>query len=105
VGSPRVSPRYADEIREVCTLMASQPAGTRLRVIGHADEQGTQAANHRLGAERAGAVAEQLVLCGVDPMSIESMSYGDSRPACSEASEECRELRRRVEFELVAAPE
>lgn len=103
VGSSRVSGRYADEIRAVCDMMVADPEA-RLRVVGHADEQGTSAANQRLGAERAGAVAEQLILCGVDPRRIESTSYGDSRPACTETTEECQELRRRVEFELLAEP-
>lgn len=104
LGSSRVSGRYTDEIHAVCELMASRPEA-RLRVLGHADEQGNAAANQRLGAERAGAVAEQLILCGVEPARIESTSYGDSRPACTETTEECQELRRRVEFELLEPTE
>jgi OOP family OmpA-OmpF porin len=100
VGSARVSPRYHDAIQEVCRLALSEE-GSRLRVIGHADEQGTPAGNQRLGAERAGAVAEQLILCGVAPDRIESVSYGDQRPTCSDDSEDCRTARRRVEFEIV----
>lgn len=103
VGSARVSPRYRDPIEEVCHLALGEP-GSRLRVIGHADEQGTPAGNQRLGAERAGAVAEQLILCGVAPDRIESVSYGDQRPSCTDDSEECREARRRVEFEIVEQP-
>jgi outer membrane protein OmpA-like peptidoglycan-associated protein len=103
VGSARVSPRYHDAIDEVCHLALGE-AGSRLRVIGHADEQGTPAGNQRLGAERAGAVAEQLILCGVAPDQIESVSYGDQRPVCPEDTEECRESRRRVQFEIVEQP-
>jgi outer membrane protein OmpA-like peptidoglycan-associated protein len=103
VGEARVSPRYHDAITEVCHLALAEPTA-RLRVIGHADEQGTAAGNQRLGAERAGAVAEQLILCGVAPDRIESVSYGDQRPRCEETSEECRQDRRRVEFEIVEPP-
>ena len=103
VGSARVSPRYRQAIDEVCQL-ALGAAGSRLRVIGHADEQGTPAGNQRLGAERAGAVAEQLILCGVEPDRIESVSYGDQRPVCADDSEDCRESRRRVQFEIVEQP-
>jgi outer membrane protein OmpA-like peptidoglycan-associated protein len=103
VGSARVSPRFHGEIDEVCQLALAE-AGSRLRVIGHADEQGTPAGNQRLGAERAGAVAEQLILCGVAPDRIESVSYGDQRPSCTDESEECRATRRRVEFEIVEQP-
>jgi len=100
VGSDRVSPRYAEPIAEVCARLAAEP-GVGVRVIGHADEQGTAAANHRLGASRAGAVAEQLVICGVAPQRIESTSYGDTRRRCTDGTEECRARNRRVEFEIL----
>ena len=100
LGSSRVSPRFRPPIDAVCATLAARPE-MRVRVIGHADEQGTAAGNHRLGAERAGAVAEQLVLCGVSPTRIESVSYGDSRPSCDEPTEACREERRRVGYELL----
>ncbi|AKF09338.1 OmpA family protein [Sandaracinus amylolyticus] len=101
VGSDRVSGRYTSELAEVCTLLRDEPT-VRVRVIGHADEQGTAAANARLGAARAGAVAEQLVLCGVAPERIEAVSYGDTQPLCrDEASTDCHARNRRVTFELL----
>jgi len=103
-GSDRVSPRFREDVRAVCELAAAHP-DARIRVIGHADEEGTAAANHRLGAMRAGAVAEQLVLCGVAPPRIESRSYGDTQPHCSgdgdSVDEECRAQNRRVIFRLL----
>jgi outer membrane protein OmpA-like peptidoglycan-associated protein len=103
VGSSDLAPRYQAVIAEVCSLAQAEP-GSRLRVIGHADEQGTPAGNQRLGAERAGAVAEALINCGLAPDRIESVSYGDQRPTCTDSTEECRSTRRRVEFELVDPP-
>jgi len=100
LGSWRVSARYRTPLREVCELLSAQPT-VRVRVIGHADEQGTPAANHRLGANRAGSIAEQLVLCGVSPERIESTSYGDTRRRCDDSTEECRTINRRVEFEIL----
>jgi OOP family OmpA-OmpF porin len=100
LGSDRVSPRFHGELEAVCALLAERP-DARIRVIGHADEQGAAAANHRLGAERAGAVAEQLVICGVDPTRIESRSYGDTRLACSDETDECHARNRRVELRLL----
>ena len=100
LGSDRISARFVPEIQAVCATVQSRP-GVRVRVVGHADEQGTPAANHRLGASRAGAVAEQLVLCGVSPERISSISHGDTRRVCSDASEDCRLRNRRVEFEIL----
>lgn len=98
-GSDRVSPRYRDAIEAVCARMATEP-NARLGVIGHADEEGTAAGNHRLGAMRAGAVAEQLVMCGVPPQRIESRSFGDTQTRCEDTSRECHARNRRVEFIL-----
>lgn len=100
VGSARISDRFQTALDEVCSLLAADRS-VRVRVIGHADEQGTPAGNHRLGAERAGSVAAQLVRCGVPPDRIESRSYGDTRRVCVEPSDACRALNRRVEFQIL----
>jgi outer membrane protein OmpA-like peptidoglycan-associated protein len=100
VGTDRVSPRFRSVIESVCALMIERP-DVRIRVVGHADEQGTAAGNQRLGAARAGAVAEQLVLCGADPSRIESTSYGDTQPECAEGGDECHERNRRAGFVIL----
>lgn len=100
VGTDRVSPRFRAEIQAVCEVAAENPESI-IRVIGHADEQGSAAANHRLGAQRAGAVAEQLVICGVSPTRLHSVSYGDTRPTCADDTVDCHLDNRRVHFELV----
>jgi len=100
-GSDRVQPKFAETIAAVCREAEQRPPGTRVRVIGHADEQGTHAANARLGAARAGAVAEQLVRCGLAPERIESASFGDSKPSCTTGGASCLEQNRRVQFELL----
>jgi outer membrane protein OmpA-like peptidoglycan-associated protein len=107
VGVDRISPRFRDTIQGICDLMAQRPE-LRVRVVGHADEQGTRAGNHRLGASRAGAVAEQLVICGLDPARIETSSYGDTQPACpggASAEDACHERNRRVGFVLLEPAE
>jgi outer membrane protein OmpA-like peptidoglycan-associated protein len=100
IGTDRVSPRYRAVVESVCALLEQRP-DVRVRVVGHADEQGTAAGNHRLGAARAGAVAEQLVLCGLAPQRIESTSYGDTQPECSAGGDECHERNRRVTFVIL----
>lgn len=100
VGSSRVRPRFLPPIREVCALMAAEPEA-RLRVIGHTDEQGTEAGNHSLGSHRAGSVTEQLILCGVSPTRIDSRSYGDTHLTCGQTSDGCHEQNRRVELRII----
>ena len=50
-------------------------------VEGHADDRGPQAYNQRLGQRRADAVRARLEAEGIDPERIETISYGETRPA------------------------
>ena len=57
-------------------------------IEGHADEQGTREYNVALGARRANAVREYLILRGVPESRLRTISYGKERPiaVCSEES-------------------
>lgn len=52
-----------------------------VRLEGHADERGSREYNMALGERRANAVRDYLVLQGVDASQIETVSYGEERPA------------------------
>ncbi len=52
-----------------------------IRLEGHADERGSREYNMALGERRANAVRDYLVLQGVDASQIETVSYGEERPA------------------------
>lgn len=52
-----------------------------IRVEGHADERGSREYNMALGERRANSVRDFLVLQGVDSSLIETVSYGEERPA------------------------
>ena len=69
-----------------------------VRLEGHADERGTPEYNLALGERRAKAIAEYLVLQGVDRTRIETVSYGEERPASLGQDEESYRLNRRVEL-------
>lgn len=66
----------------------------RIRVEGHASEEGTSEYNLALGNRRAKAVRDFLVRSGVSESRIETISYGEERPAGA------NEENRRVEFNL-----
>ena len=67
-------------------------------VEGHCDERGTNAYNMVLGERRAEAVKRQLQTLGVSVSQLQIASYGKERPVCTEHSETCRQLNRRVHF-------
>ncbi|MEM6391124.1 MAG: peptidoglycan-associated lipoprotein Pal, partial [Pseudomonadota bacterium] len=65
-------------------------------IEGHADEQGTQEYNFRLGERRANSVQEYLVQRGVAANRLRTVSFGKERPLeiCSE--EACYRQNRRA---------
>ncbi|BFM07402.1 peptidoglycan-associated lipoprotein Pal [Halioxenophilus aromaticivorans] len=69
-----------------------------VRLEGHADERGTREYNMALGERRANAIRDFLVLQGVDPTLIETVSYGEEQPAAYGSDEETWRLNRRVEL-------
>lgn len=69
-----------------------------VRLEGHADERGTREYNMALGERRANAIRDFLVLQGVDPSLIETVSYGEEQPAAYGSDEQTWSLNRRVEL-------
>ncbi|MCP5160307.1 MAG: peptidoglycan-associated lipoprotein Pal [Hahellaceae bacterium] len=76
------------EIKSEATLALSAHAAfiaanpsVKVVVEGHADERGTKDYNLALGEKRAKAVERFLIVNGVARNQIESVSYGEERPA------------------------
>lgn len=69
-----------------------------IRLEGHADERGSREYNMALGERRANAVRDFLVLQGVDSYLIETISYGEERPASVGSDEGSWSQNRRVEL-------
>jgi peptidoglycan-associated lipoprotein len=77
--------------------LAGNPA-TVTTLEGHADERGTREYNIGLGDRRAGAVRQLLIAYGVSPSQLQTVSYGEERPAVMGSDEYSYSLNRRVEF-------
>ena len=78
-------------------VLRNQSSGT-IRLEGHADERGTPEYNLALGERRAKAIANYLILQGIDRSRIETVSYGEERPAALGQDEESYYRNRRVEL-------
>jgi peptidoglycan-associated lipoprotein len=74
----------------------------RIRVEGHTDERGSDEYNLALGQRRAAAARKFLVSRGIEEGRIETVSYGEERPACAEHEESCWAKNRRDEFVVTA---
>lgn len=73
-------------------------ANSSIKVVleGHADERGTKEYNMALGERRAKSVERFLVVNGVAPSQIETISYGEEKPAVMGSGETSWAKNRRV---------
>lgn len=69
-----------------------------VRLVGYADARGSDAANAKLGADRAGAVAKALTATGIDAKRISTASGGDASPVASNATTGGQFQNRRTEL-------
>jgi peptidoglycan-associated lipoprotein len=69
-----------------------------VRLEGHADERGSREYNIGLGENRAQAVRQVLLLRGVGSAEMNTVSYGEERPAAGGSDDEAWALNRRVEL-------
>lgn len=67
----------------------------KMLIQGNADERGSREYNLALGQKRADAVKKALALLGARDDQLESVSLGEEKPACTEATEECWSKNRR----------
>jgi len=77
-------------------VLRSSPRNIRLE--GHADERGTREYNIALGERRAKSVADYLIASGVSASRIETISYGEERPAVNASNQRAWAQNRRVEL-------
>ncbi|WP_374262520.1 peptidoglycan-associated lipoprotein Pal [Zoogloea sp.] len=67
----------------------------KMLIQGNTDERGSREYNLALGQKRADAVKKALGLLGVSESQLESVSLGEEKPSCGEASETCWAANRR----------
>ncbi|MFM7698187.1 MAG: peptidoglycan-associated lipoprotein Pal [Limnohabitans sp.] len=70
----------------------------KVSLEGHTDEQGGREYNLALGQKRADAVRQSLSLLGVNTSQIETVSFGEEKPAAEGSDESAYSKNRRAEF-------
>jgi peptidoglycan-associated lipoprotein len=108
--APSLDPVYFDTDQAVLRndARASLDAGAEVirqhpelgvvTIQGHCDERGSDAYNLALGERRAAAVKRYLVSLGVPASRLETVSYGESRPAVPGHDEKAWRYNRRSEL-------
>jgi len=92
--SAELSPHGRDELTQVASWMQRHP-GSKLHIEGHTDDQGTTEYNLALGERRAEAISEYLSRLGVETARLDTISYGEERPAVEGEDEAARAKNRR----------
>lgn len=101
----------ADIVREGTSTMVSNARWLLTRwlvdnldylvlIEGHTDNRGTRDEQQAIAELRAKAAASFLTNMGVPSPRLLTVSYGSSRPVCTERSEACAARNRRVHFRV-----
>lgn len=75
-----IQPEYTRLLKHTAAYLVAH-SDQNVRVEGYTDERGTKAYNMALGARRAQAVKRYLMLQGVSPDQLNTVSYGEENPA------------------------
>lgn len=89
------------ELRNVLDSFArslTDDRSSRMTVVGHTDNTGSDATNNRLSVDRAQGVRDYLAARGVSPTRIETTGHGEREPIADNSTDTGRARNRRVEI-------
>jgi outer membrane protein OmpA-like peptidoglycan-associated protein len=92
-------------LADVLDTLQSSPEITRIRIEGHTDDRGNDAANMDLSRRRARSVGKWLIEHGIAAERLEAWGCGETRPTESNDKHAGRQANRRVEFHVVGRGE
>ncbi len=84
-------------LQQVAKVMRAHPS-LKLRIAGNCDERGTEEYNLMLGQRRAEVARRYLSDLGVREPQLDTISYGDERPAAEAHTPEAWAKNRRDEL-------
>lgn len=96
-ASAQILPADGPTLNALAQILSAYPKAV-VRLVGYADTRGSDAANVKLGSDRAAAVAKALTDGGIDPARITTASGGDSNPVASNATAGGQFANRRTEL-------
>ncbi len=92
-----IKPEFQSTIEAHAQFLKSNTRA-KISLEGHTDERGGREYNLALGQKRADAVRQSLTLLGVGTSQIETVSFGEEKPAVQGADESAFAKNRRAEF-------
>ena len=100
LGKATLKLESGPELKRILQVMSENKALV-IEISGHTDNTGSDEVNNRLSLERANAVKDYLLKGGIDTARIRTKGYGKTKPKADNATEEGRQINRRVEIEIL----
>ncbi len=98
VNSANIKPESYAVLKDIAETL-QENAAVKVKIIGHTDSDGEEAANLDLSKRRAESVKENLASqFGIDKSRLETDGMGESAPAADNTTSEGKANNRRVEF-------
>lgn len=98
-GSYAIKPQLRTVLDPFANSLREDPA-TRVVIVGHTDNTGSDAVNIPLSVERAQSVRDYLVARGVSATRVETSGRGTREPVADNSTDSGRAKNRRVEIFL-----
>jgi OOP family OmpA-OmpF porin len=99
-NSSKIEAKYHDEIRRAVQFLEEHP-GVEVVIEGHTCSIGSETYNMALSKKRAESVKSYMVdIFNMDGSKLSTIGYGEARPEHDNATEEGRQLNRRVMIRL-----
>ena len=98
-GKASLQPSAMTAIDRLAQLLSVYPERS-IRIEGHTDSVGDDAANQELSERRAAGVRDALLARGVEAARIEAVGYGATHPVADNRTESGRQKNRRIEIVL-----
>lgn len=76
-------------LKKNVAVLKKLPSSVTIRVEGHCDDRGTIEYNIALGQRRATAVSTFYATSGIAKSRLKTISFGEERPLCTEATDSC----------------
>jgi len=96
----RILPTSEEALNDLYMYLARNPQ-VRIKIVGHTDNVGKDAANQKLSDGRANEVRKDLIERGIAEDRIEAEGRGETQPIDTNDTEEGRQNNRRVEIEIL----
>lgn len=98
VNAASIKPESAGVLKEIGTVL-KENGDVKIRIIGHTDSDGADAANLELSKKRSEAVKAALAKdYGIDESRMETEGKGETKPVADNKTKEGKAQNRRVEF-------